>query len=455
MWANRMLKEWEVLSVARKRQVSTVLLAAVAIIFTLALCIYPKQGFEAGMSGLKVFWDVVFPSLLPFFILSELLLGLGVVRGFGVLLEPLMRPLFSVPGVGAFALSMGLAAGYPMDAVITARFRETKQCSRIEGERLLAFTNTADPLFMFGAVAVGMLKSPALGALIAVAHYVSAFLVGITFKLWGRKEERQERLRQLQDGGAEGNVSNDRLSPESHSSRHHIVVRAYQAMIDAREEDGRPFGKLLGNAVTESIATLFMICGFIVFFAVLIQILQLSGILAIAGIPVAFIYHFIGVKTSLVHPTLAGLLELDIGSAQAAAVSAPLLQKVAVISGIIAWSGLAVHAQVASVLTQTDIRMRPYFLARLLHAVLAAVLTVVLFKLGMGAPAWSMIRDVAPTLAAFAVSPTMPSFFAIAEHGLDLWLSFLAALVVLSLLISSIRQRRNPPYGSGGFGSSR
>ena len=40
---------------------------------------------------------------------------MGVVHFLGVLLEPLMRPLFNVPGVGAFALSMGLAAGYPMD----------------------------------------------------------------------------------------------------------------------------------------------------------------------------------------------------------------------------------------------------------------------------------------------------------------------------------------------------
>jgi nucleoside recognition membrane protein YjiH len=49
-----------------------------------------------------------------------------------------------VPGEGAFVLSMGLAAGYPMDAVITARFRKTDMCSRVEGERMLAFSNTAD-----------------------------------------------------------------------------------------------------------------------------------------------------------------------------------------------------------------------------------------------------------------------------------------------------------------------
>ena len=64
----------------------------------------------------------------------------AVVHFIGVLFEPLMRSLFGVPGEGAFALSMGLAAGYPMDAVITGRFRRQGICSRTGG--LLAFTNT-------------------------------------------------------------------------------------------------------------------------------------------------------------------------------------------------------------------------------------------------------------------------------------------------------------------------
>src|SRR5690554_7023090 len=141
------------------------------LIFTLALMVFPGEGLAAAKDGLKIFCEIVLPSLLPFFILTEILLGLGVVHFFGVILEPLMRPLFNVPGAGAFALSMGLAAGYPMDAVITGKFRRMGLCSRIEGERLLAFTNTADPLFMFGAVAVGMFGRPELGLIIALAHY--------------------------------------------------------------------------------------------------------------------------------------------------------------------------------------------------------------------------------------------------------------------------------------------
>ncbi len=411
------LKRWW-----KSGQLSTLLLGTAVVVFTIALVIYPKQSVEAGLVGLKLFWDVVFPSLLPFFILSELMLGLGIVRGFGVLLEPLMRPLFSVPGVGAFALSMGLAAGYPMDAVVTARFRETGMCTQVEGERLLAFTNTADPLFMFGAVAVGMFKSPELGALLAVAHYVSSFLVGVAFKFWGRGSDvtRSQPVRE----------------------RGNILRRAYREMLKAREEDGRGFGKLLGAAVTESVQTLLMICGFIVFFAVLIEILNLSGLMRVIGSPVAFLYQLSGVHPSLMSPTMAGLLEIDIGTAQAAASSAPMLQKVALVSGIIAWSGLAVHAQVASVLTQTDIRMTPYFVARFLHAVLAAGLTVLFWLLGVGRPVAHALADKVPVFAAAASGASGAPWAVTMWRGVTAWAWLIAGLLALSLVWTLMQRLR-------------
>ncbi|MBX5437241.1 MAG: sporulation integral membrane protein YlbJ [Alicyclobacillaceae bacterium] len=414
----------------RSSRWSTTLLGLMVVLFTIALVVYPKQGFEAGVEGLKVFWDIVFPSLLPFFILSELMLGLGIVHGLGVILEPLMRPLFSVPGVGAFALSMGLAAGYPMDAVITARFRETGMCTRIEGERLLAFTNTADPLFMFGAVAVGMFKRPELGVLIAAAHYIAAFLVGVGFKLWGRRAERTAGV--AGPANATGGLAG--------AKRRNILWRAYQEMLRARAEDGRPFGKLLGNAVTESIQTLLMICGFIVFFAVLIQVMHLSGIIRVVGWPILGVYHLFGIHGNLVNPTLAGLLEIDIGTAQTAAVSAPLLQKVALASAIIAWSGLSVHAQVASVLTNTDIRMTPYFLARFLHALTAALCTVVLWGFGLGVPLAHAIAAVAPAVG--ADSGVVPGGWHVAFTTLSTWLWIMATLLAISLAWSFVRRLR-------------
>lgn len=332
------------------------LLAGVGFIvfLTLSLILYPREGVEAAAAGLKIFGGVVLPSLLPFFVLSEILLGIGVVHFIGVLLEPLMRPLFNVPGIGAFALSMGLAAGYPMDAVITGKFRRSKMCSRIEGERLLSFTNTADPLFIFGAVAVGMFGRPDLGMVLALAHYTSSFTVGIIFKFYGR-ERVKESPPQLKSETTVG-----------------LLRQAFRALIRARRDDGRPLGRLMGDAVKESVQTLLTIGGFIMIFAVLVKMLELFGLLSLITLPIGGVLRLFGLDPGLAPAVFNGILEIDLGTMAVGHAVAPLAHRLVVASWIIAWSGLCVHGQVASVIHDTDIRMGPYMVARMLHGLLAA-----------------------------------------------------------------------------------
>jgi sporulation integral membrane protein YlbJ len=285
-----------------------------------------------------------------------MMLGMGVVHFIGVLLEPLMRPLFNVPGVGAFALSMGLAAGYPMDAVITGKFRSSGMCSRIEGERLLSFTNTADPLFMFGAVAVGMFGRPELGAVLGITHYLSSFTVGCIFKYYrgGQKEPPNQE---------------DRPNPDQ------IIRRAFRALVKAREDDRRPIGKLMGDAVKESMGTLLMIGGFIMLFSVMMKMLAVFGVIKLITPVIGAVLNLFGLDPHLATAVFNGILEIDLGTVAAAGANAPLADRVIIAGWIIAWSGLCVHGQVASVIHDTDIRMGPYVLARMLHGIIAAFYT--------------------------------------------------------------------------------
>ena len=132
-------------SAHRQGRLGTLALGLLALALTLALVVFSEAGYKASLSGLQLFIDVVLPSLLPFFLLSDLLMALGVVHFLGECFEPIMRPVFNVPGVGSFVFSMGLAAGYPMDAVLTAKFCKQGLCTQYERERLLAFSNSAEP----------------------------------------------------------------------------------------------------------------------------------------------------------------------------------------------------------------------------------------------------------------------------------------------------------------------
>lgn len=336
----------------------------VGAFFTVAACVLllwdPQDAIKGGLQGLKIFGEIVLPSLLPFFVASEILIGLGLVHFLGALVEPLMRPLFDVPGVGSFVWSMGLAAGYPMDAVITAKLRHSGDCTRVEGERLLAFTNTADPLFLLGAVAVGMLGMPAVGFHLATAHYASAITVGLLFRFYGRNEPDKQGVPR-RNGMTEGYL------------RH-----AWSELHRAREQDGRPLGRLLADAMADSTQTLIRVGGFIMFFAALIRLLDTTGALQWVCTPLSWPLAVLGWEKELSRGLAAGLMELDVGSAMAASTSAPLMQRLAVIGAIVGWSGLSVHGQVASIVSSTDLRMGAYVKARLLHALLAGAFTVLL-----------------------------------------------------------------------------
>lgn len=77
-----------------------------------------------------------------------------------------------------------------------------------------------------------------------------------------------------------------------------------------------------------------------------------------------------------------GLFEVTLGAQGAAQESggSPLIDKLAIASAILAWSGLSVHAQVASILSQTDIRYKPYLFARILHTLFAATATYLVWE---------------------------------------------------------------------------
>src|SRR5699024_10188922 len=160
----------------------TIIFAMITLFLTLCLIIFPEESLHASIPGLSAWGEVVFPSLLPFFITAELLISFGVVQFIGVLFEPVMRPLFKVPGVGSFAWMVGMASGYPSGAKISASLREKKAISRIEAERLVSFSNASSPLFIFGAMAVGFLNNAKLGILLAATHYGTNAIVGMLMR---------------------------------------------------------------------------------------------------------------------------------------------------------------------------------------------------------------------------------------------------------------------------------
>lgn len=379
-----------------KRMGITFFLASGTVFLALCMITFPEESFNASIRGLNMWWEVVFPSLLPFFIVAELLISFGVVKFIGVVFEPIMRPIFNVPGVGGFALSMGMASGYPAGAKISARLREEKQLSKIEAERLISFTNASSPLFIFAAISVGFFHDVKLGLLLAVCHYAGNILVGMCMRFHGKKQES--------------------TSKKTYSRA--PIGQAWREMHESRIQDKRPLGVVLGDAVINSIQTLLMIGGFIIFFSVLTKLITVIGIAKLFGVIFAFVFQQFGIPADFALPFFSGLFEITLGAQSISDTTTNvLLSQVAIVSFILGFNGFSVQAQVASILAKTDIRFIVYFVSRLLHGVIASVLTILLFKplyLSRSAPA---IREELPVVKTPGEQPLSTFLYDLQQIG--------------------------------------
>ena len=292
---------------------------------------------QAASQGLLLWYSVVLPALLPFFIVAELLVKIRLVNFLGILLEPIMRPLFRLPGCSSLVVVMGFTSGFPVGAILTRRLYDQKMLTDDEAERLLAFTNNASPLFILGAVGVGMFANPAIGYLLAIAHYLSNLLVGI---LW--------RFR--------GNIA-PRLSMPGYTR----WQEAYQAMLPVPGKAPEGIGKILGDAIRNSLNNIMAVGGFIIVFSVLTRMLSIWGFIDCLAALLVRILASAGLSYGQIYGLCMGFFEMTIGAKTAiSADTGNALPLLMVISSILAFSGLSIIAQIMSIMAGTNIRWSFY-----------------------------------------------------------------------------------------------
>ncbi len=335
-----------------------------ALAIIIVMTVYPVETLNSSLRGLSIWWQVLFPALFPFFVISELLLGIGIVHFFGKLLDPFMRPLFRLPGIGGFVVTMGYISGYPVGARLTSQLWEQKLVNRAEGERLVAFTTTSDPIFLIGAVCVGFFQNAAFAPLLAAAHYGSGLLIGL--------------LMRFHDRGSPDSISPDVAVPRATGASSRFS-QALKAMHNARLLDGRDMGKLLLDSIQSALRLMIVVGGLVVFFSVVMEMLTHAGLVAALAAIVRYLFSLAGMAPTLADAGIYGFFEVTLGARAAGAAGSGLVHQLAVAAWVLSWGGLSVHAQIASLVSRTDMRYWPFVTARLLHGLLAFLLVYLLW----------------------------------------------------------------------------
>lgn len=338
---------------------------AIPIIFCLfcaGLVLFSSTNLVSAKNGLILWATAVVPSLFPFFVSTELLSYTNIVMYLGKWLNPIMRPLFNVPGEGAFAFLMGLISGYPVGAKIVANFMEQGIVTKDEAERLLAFTNNSGPLFIIGTVGITLFGSTTIGILLFITHILSCITVGITLRF-----TTSSKLRLF-------NFNNSTVSSKSH------YIKSNKPSINSTNQNVTfsTLGEALGKSITNSTSTILMIGGFVVIFSVIISILNQSGILDILEKIVSPILNCIGFKTELIKPILSGIVELTNGVNLVA--NTPLKEistNIITSSFLLGFGGFSVLLQVFSIISKSGLSIKTYTIGKILQGIFSAIYTYI------------------------------------------------------------------------------
>lgn len=151
--------------------------AVVSILLFLFFC--PAPAFAASRAGLHLWFDTLLPTLLPFMILSGILIRADMVRPLASLLSPVFGRLFGISPGGTYAVFMGFLCGCPMGAKILGELLAKGQIQRAEAQYLLSFCNNLSPSFVVTYLLIGQLKSPALILPTLLILYGAPILYGI------------------------------------------------------------------------------------------------------------------------------------------------------------------------------------------------------------------------------------------------------------------------------------
>lgn len=288
-------------------------------VLTVVLLVHDaSQAILYAKDALSMCFEMIVPTLFPFFICSGLLIYSGFCELMAKAFRFCMYPLFRVAPAGSSAFVLGIVSGYPLGAVTAGELYENNYLSKSEAERLLAFCNNSGPLFILGSVGIAVYANIRCGIAMYLTHILAALTVGILFRFYGRKKHSSPPTR-----------------------------------MTSRE---RSIGEIFDIALQNGIRSILTVCGAVVFFSVasrlIIDLLPIGGTLG---------------------AMVTGAAEFVTGTMRIAALDVPLAKKLILTSAVVGFAGISVHVQVMAVIARYHLSLAPYIIGKALHGFFAAL----------------------------------------------------------------------------------
>lgn len=294
----------------------------VILSFLLLLLCMPEAALQGAKNGLLLWFHQVLPSLLPFFIVSNLITATGIGALLSKLLSPIFCPLFHCSKTAAYPVLIGFLSGLPIGAKTIADYVEKGWISKQEGQYLLPLCNNSGPFFILSYIALNELDIPNKKYALLCIIYAAPIIISLfSYLLFYRRKPFH-----LSD------IPSKQFTKFSY--------------------------ELLDNCIMTGFEVLTKVGGYLILFSILAEILP-------ALLPLS----------ALSNALLTGTLEITIGIHKLAALPLPLHKKTALIAAITTVGGLSGLAQTKSAVSQSGLTLFPYIITKAAAGCLAFFLT--------------------------------------------------------------------------------
>lgn len=300
------------------------------LLFFILMFSFPYASYKGASSGLLLWFQTLLPTLLPFIIVSNMMIMLNIAGKISRILYPLLGKLFFVSPDGCYPILIGFLSGIPMGAKSTADLTEAGKIDLNEGNFLLCMCNNASPIFIMNYIASNQLKMPEIRFHLFAIIYGSSVISASLYRIYKNSRKNIIKITSLSNTGIKGEAQTVRFSFD-----------------------------ILDKSILNGFEVITKIGGYIILFSILAQIINEIG----SGI-------------SLYKAAAMGILEITTGINQICRLPVSNNIKIVLVSVLTSFGGLSGLAQTKSVLGNSRLSVKSYITVKLISASMAMLLSI-------------------------------------------------------------------------------
>ena len=325
------IKKQKFLNFSFKQHFSKMLFSSIIFFLMLLIIMNPDIFSSSTIKGLKLFFYSVLPGLLPFMFLTKMLTELEIIFKITKKFSKFTKIFFGTSGLSLYCFFMSILSGYPIGAKIIYDLHSKKLISDNEAKKMSVFCTTSGPVFIIGAVGVGMLNSFKLGTIIYIAHILSSLICGIIYNIFTKRK----------------------FIPE-------IQTNTFSST-------SKPMN-IFSFCLSETINSLFLVGGYITIFYLLSETLDLLNIFILLSNILTPTSKLLHIQNDQIKGVLYGIIEVTRGAKELSLLNTIPTET---ICAIISFSGISIIMQSLAFLKPAKIKAHSFIFSKCVHCVLS------------------------------------------------------------------------------------